>query len=323
VIGLYCIGSLDLLGLLYEKTTSDDREVWRSWIWEQYTIGSHGSGFRSSPYVKIKEPSEHNLRYDTPHIIMTYAGLLTLAIFRDDFKRLDRPSLVKFLRACQREDGSFSTIPGDGETDLRSLYCAFSISTMLDDWSGIDIPSAVRFIASCRSQEGGYGKMPFCEAHGGTTYLAVAALHLIPDKLRAGADVLTPAERAQTVRWLVQNQELSGGFRGRTEKEADACYCFWCGAALEILGMKELVNVPALLRFIADCQFKYGGISKEPGENADPYHTYLSLAAVAMYASGSEAGDSWRLQRLDPLLNAREETSRWARERVRNDDGQN
>jgi hypothetical protein len=55
----------------------------------------------------------------------------------------------------------------------------------------------------------------------------------------------------------------------------------------------------------------------------DPYHTYLSLAAVAMYASGSEAGDSWRLQRLDPLLNAREETSRWARERVRNDDGQN
>jgi prenyltransferase beta subunit len=94
--------------------------------------------------------------------------------------------------------------------------------------------------------------MPFCEAHGelvlltcwlerpdisaagGTTYLAVAALHLIPDKLRAGADVLTPAERAQTVRWLVQNQELSGGFRGRTEKEADACYCFWCGAALEV-----------------------------------------------------------------------------------------
>lgn len=50
----------------------------------------------------------------------------------------------------------------------------------------------------------------------------------------------------------------------------------------------------------------------------DPYHTYLSLAAVAMYASGGEAGDSWRLQRLDPLLNAREETSRWARERVRN-----
>ena len=103
-----------------------------------------------------------------------------------------------------------------------------------------------------QSQEGGYGKMPFCEAHGelvllicwlewpdisaagGTTYLAIAALHLIPDKQRTGADVLTPPERAQTVRWLVQNQELSGGFRGRTEKEADACYCFWCGAALEV-----------------------------------------------------------------------------------------
>lgn len=104
-----------------------------------------------------------------------------------------------------------------------------------------------------QSQEGGYGEMPLCEAHGeltlltcwidklpdisaagGTTYLAIAALHLIPDKLRTAADVLTPVERAQTVRWLVQNQEPSGGFRGRTAKEADACYCFWCGAALEV-----------------------------------------------------------------------------------------
>jgi len=314
VVGFYCIGSLDLLGLLYEKTSSADREVWRSWVWEQYMIGSYGSGFRSSPYVKIKEPSENNLRYDTPHVIMTYAAILTLAIFRDDFQKLDGPGLVDFLRACQRKDGSFSTTPGGGETDLRSLYCAFSISTMLDDWSGIDIPGAVKFIASCRTQEGGYGQMPFCEAHGGTTYLAIASLYLIPEKLRTSATVLTPVEHAQTVRWLVQNQEPSGGFRGRTAKEADACYCFWCGAALEILGVKGLVNGPALLQFISDCQFRFGGISKAPEQNPDPYHTYLSLAVVCMYSEGSE---SWRLKRLDPLLNASEETSRWAREHLR------
>jgi geranylgeranyl transferase type-1 subunit beta len=43
--------------------------------------------------------------YDTPHIIMTYTALLSLAILRDDFSKLDREGLLQFLRACQREDG--------------------------------------------------------------------------------------------------------------------------------------------------------------------------------------------------------------------------
>lgn len=43
--------------------------------------------------------------YDSPSLIMTYAALLSLAILRDDFARLDRAGLVQFLRACQREDG--------------------------------------------------------------------------------------------------------------------------------------------------------------------------------------------------------------------------
>ena len=43
--------------------------------------------------------------YDTPHIIMTYTALLSLAILRDDFSRLDREELLHFLRACQRQDG--------------------------------------------------------------------------------------------------------------------------------------------------------------------------------------------------------------------------
>lgn len=36
---------------------------------------------------------------------MTYTALLSLAILRDDFTELDRSGIVKFLRACQREDG--------------------------------------------------------------------------------------------------------------------------------------------------------------------------------------------------------------------------
>ena len=45
--------------------------------------------------------------FDTPHMIVTYTALITLAILRDDFTRLDREGLVTFLRSSQREDGRF------------------------------------------------------------------------------------------------------------------------------------------------------------------------------------------------------------------------
>ncbi|KAG6808276.1 hypothetical protein H0H92_004671, partial [Tricholoma furcatifolium] len=48
---------------------------------------------------------ENYTNYDTPHLIMTYTALLSLAIFRDDFTQLDRKGLLTFIRACQRNDG--------------------------------------------------------------------------------------------------------------------------------------------------------------------------------------------------------------------------
>ena len=38
---------------------------------------------------------------------MTYTALITLAILRDDFSRLDRRGLVALLRATQKEDGRY------------------------------------------------------------------------------------------------------------------------------------------------------------------------------------------------------------------------
>jgi geranylgeranyl transferase type-1 subunit beta len=107
-----------------------------------------------------------------------------------------------------------------------------------------------------------------------------------------------------------------------------------------MLGAKELVDSTSLGRFLYSCQFKYGGISKAPGESpgkriqsahpdnsdlsyfsSDPYHTYLSLAALSMYSPESEyvpqhARSSWQFEPLDPLLNAREQTARWALDHI-------
>jgi prenyltransferase beta subunit len=50
----------------------------------------------------------------------------------------------------QTEGPSFSSEPLGGDSDLRTTFCAFAISTMLDDWSGMNIASALQFIYSCR-----------------------------------------------------------------------------------------------------------------------------------------------------------------------------
>ena len=82
------------------------------------------------------------------------------------------------------------------------------------------------------------------------------------------------------------NQFKDGGFAGRTEKPADACYSFWCGASLQvsdlycmaflrevnsvstqILGVASLVDNSSNASFLYDCQFKYGGIAKAPDEH--------------------------------------------------------
>ncbi|KAJ3563211.1 hypothetical protein NP233_g9085 [Leucocoprinus birnbaumii] len=162
---------------------------------------------------------------------------------------------------------------------------------------------------------------------GGTTYIALASLYLAPSS--AVNDPLTPEEKAQTVRWLVSNQAgvndheaTSGGFVGRTGKTADSCYCFWCGAALKASSGIELlvIETKPLALFLSRCQFKFGGISKIDGEHPDPYHTYLSIAALCMYPpsplSSEENPPSWNFPVLDPFLNARVETAEWAKKYI-------
>lgn len=178
--------------------------------------------------------------YDTPHLAMTYAALLSLLILQDDLNNVQvstfsspthtnkqKDEIIKTLAKCQKEDGSFSPFVESSESDMRFLFCACAISAILNDWSGINQEKALSYIQKSQSFDGGFGTGPSRESHGGSTYCAVAALCLL-GKVNDG---LVDCDRL--LYWLISRQDQ--GFHGRINKPDDTCYGYWIGSCLNVL----------------------------------------------------------------------------------------
>lgn len=153
------------------------------------------------------------------------------------------------------------------------------------------------------------------ESHGGPTFCAVACLSLCPEAYQKTPTSSKPVDDARLIRWLLQRQV--GGFQGRTNKDEDACYSFWCGGALKVLGADEFVDAGANARFLDECQFRFGGIAKAPEERPDPFHTYMSLATLSIYPPLGEDGvPELSLRTVEAAINATTDTAHWARTHV-------
>jgi geranylgeranyl transferase type-1 subunit beta len=83
------------------------------------------------------------------------------------------------------------------------------------------------FFFILKTYEGSFGQNPEAEAHGGSTFCAVASLFLM-DRL----DVLTEKERGRLAEWCINRQ--SKGFNGRVNKPNDSCYSWWVGSTLKV-----------------------------------------------------------------------------------------
>jgi len=161
------------------------------------------------------------------------------------------------------------------ESDMRFVYCAASICTLLKDWSGYDVERAVKYILSSQSYDFGFGQGPNQESHGGPTYCALAALSLM-QKL----DALDENKRKGLEHWLINRQ--TSGITGRINKDPDACYSFWVGASLKILGKFDLLSWNICKGFLFNCQQMPGGFGKVPDAYPDLLHTYLSYVTFSM-----------------------------------------
>lgn len=161
---------------------------------------------------------------------------------------------------------------------MRFLYCAVVICYLLNDWSSIDVSKSVQFIRSslvspihfhltvnsCPSQshmqqtyEGAFAQGPEHEAHGGSTFCAVASLMLMNQL----DQVLNRKQIESLKRWCVFKQVE--GFAGRPNKDPDTCYSFWIGATLKLLSAHDLINQEKDVEFARSAEDgRTGGIAK-------------------------------------------------------------
>lgn len=151
----------------------------------EYSVGY--CGFRGSPSNgggKTNTGSPPANEEDCAHLTMTFCALCSLTVLGDSFERLEKQAIVDSLKHYQQEDGSFSAVHTGGETDMRFVYCACSICTILGDWSGVQREKMVEYILESQTYEGGFAQGPGMEAHGGSTYCALASLSMMVRKLK-------------------------------------------------------------------------------------------------------------------------------------------
>ena len=242
---------------------------------------------------------------DSGHLAMTYTALATLVILGDNLSRVDRVSITRGLKEMQQPDGSFRASFEASENDMRFVYCACAIAHILDDWSGIDKDAIVMFILSSLSYEGCFGQGPNLEAHGGSTYCAIASLSLM-GRLHDGT--LGQSQKDKAIRWCVLR--LNEGFQGRPNKPDDTCYSFWIGAALRLL-VPQNDKIEPVISSLASKSHQFvlstqdaivGGMAKWPElTSPDPLHTYLGLSGMSLFIGPDD--NKSELLSIDAALN--------------------
>ncbi|KAI3380477.1 hypothetical protein SNEBB_008895 [Seison nebaliae] len=273
-IALFCVGGCAIL----EKEDpafgmkSSEKAATIKWLLSLQTVSG---GFRpTATFSGIRHD------FDQAHASMTYAALSIFQILHSDqpLTGVDVSGVKHSLKNLQMNDGSFRA-NRFSEYDMRFVYCVCAICHYIEDYSTIDKDEVAKYVESCQSYEGGIGQQPMGEAHAGSTFCGVAALHLI-----GRLNSVFPhhsRERRNLVRWLIHLQH--SGFRGRTNKAWDTCYSFWVVASLSILGQINLIDREKNIEYVRETRSALsGGFGKFPDSSSDPYHTYFALAALSL-----------------------------------------
>ncbi|KAI8927395.1 terpenoid cyclases/protein prenyltransferase alpha-alpha toroid [Entophlyctis helioformis] len=220
------------------------------------------------------------------HLATTYAAINALAIVgtEEAYRSINRPTLYMFLLSQKQPDGSFRMHDG-GEIDVRGTYCALNTAQLLGMMTSDLTDRAAEFVSRCQTYEGGIGPVPGVEAHGGYSFCALAAMHILGKIDMLDLDALTS--------WVCARQmQLEGGYQGRTNKLVDGCYSFWQGGIAALLELHlsrkhgypvHLMDRNALQTYIlVCCQSERGGLRDKPAKGPDFYHSCYVLSGLSL-----------------------------------------
>jgi protein farnesyltransferase subunit beta len=230
--------------------------------------------------------------YQLPHLASNYAAMMTLVNLNlpEGYQLINVQKMKQFIISCRRQEEAGSYRMHDqGESDMRAIYCALSVASLLNILTEEITDSVAEYIGTCQTYEGGFAAEPLGEAHGGYTYCALASLCIL------GRWDTINLDRA--LEWIAHRQMRSeGGFNGRTNKLVDSCYSFWVGASFELIKQMKKLQASEVLYdplavqayILIGCQARRGMIDK-PGNFPDLYHTCYSLAglSLAQHTSGT------------------------------------
>ena len=212
-LAYFCVVGLDALGQL----SSINAERVRRWVYSLQLVppvddhhlppqragGFRGSAFLGAPHMPAGSPSTSE--YDGAHLAMTYTALAVLLTLGDDLTGVDSERVLAFVASLQQDDGCFCAYLG-GESDMRFLFCAAAVVTMLHGGSvprdsAIDVEKATQYVLSSRCYDGGIGLGPGQESHGGST----CALGPMPHQDACASCACLAASRA---RWASFTSDL-------------------------------------------------------------------------------------------------------------------
>lgn len=218
-----------------------------------------------------------------------------------DWRGLDRGRALDFVRRSQAYDGGFGLSPGL-EAHGGAMYCAVAALKLMGGWDGPEWalphngPPDGRLPGTAGPSE------PRVPTNWGRREEPASARADPPQRTdareepeRGGgaarwhAAESRPLPREQfdleaAVGWCVRRQSSEdGGLQGRCNKDSDACYGFWVGGSLQVLGAEDLLNKSALTGFLLTCQHKErGGFSKWPNGGPDLLHSLYAICSLSL-----------------------------------------
>ena len=202
----------------------------------------------------------------------------------------DENRLIGYILSCQDYTGGF------GESPLREPhsglnYCAIATLELISRLNG---PSSQRAKEALRKQESCVRWL----VERQTTVLYEEDPESDEDeddKETADANETTDTNFAKSPLYYSESTTIVG-FNGRDNKVADTCYCFWNSGALSLLGSLQIADLQSVRRYLLDkVQHMIGGFAKGPDSPPDVMHSYLGLAALALYGEAD-------IKSLDPAL---------------------